>query len=254
MTQHQRNIEVIDSQVNGGVSVEVLAYKQLDGAQRLVDAQSLFFAEQSGVRLKQIRVTLKDNAVVLESGALQFMHGQLAIESPGGDGVGTNGDMANATAFVGPTVTGSGVVYLEPSPSAFLIKHLNNQDLVVHHGIFYCCEKSVEVGHTIRQTTLQTRISGSGLCVLVSPVPENEIRRIRLQDETLQVVDSLALLHSAGLDLEIIDTPTGGEGPVQTFRGTGEVWLAPTKPVYDALNPERVSRAASVIADLLTSD
>jgi len=33
----------------------------------------------------------------------------------------------------------------------------------------------------------------------------------------------------------IIGTMASGEGLLQTFKGTGEVWIAPTQTIYDKL-------------------
>jgi uncharacterized protein (AIM24 family) len=269
------NIEVIDSKASQDITIEVISYKRLDGAQRFVDAQALYYANESGIRLKQVRITLNNSEAILESGSLQFMHGHLVMDNPLGGAKGIAKALKNkflaGEAGFRPTVKGSGVVYLEPSSGHFLITELTNEPLIVDRGIFFCCEKSVEVGHVSQKNVstaifggegwFQTHISGSGLCVLTSPVPEHEIRKISLKNETLQVDGSFALVRSAGLDFSIkkatkgiIGTLTSGEGLIQTFQGTGEVWLAPTKPVYDALLSEGGGGAVSAITDLFTSD
>jgi len=41
----------------------------------------------------------------------------------------------------------------------------------------------------------QTRIRGTGICVLESPVPADEVLRIDLKEETLQVDGNFALMR-----------------------------------------------------------
>jgi uncharacterized protein (AIM24 family) len=88
----------------------------------------------------------------------------------------------------------------------------------------------------------QTRIRGTGICVFESPVPADEVMRIDLKDETLQVDGNFALMRTGRIEFSvekstkgIIGTLTSGEGLLQTFRGTGSVWLAPTQHIYQIL-------------------
>jgi uncharacterized protein (AIM24 family) len=88
----------------------------------------------------------------------------------------------------------------------------------------------------------QTRIRGTGICVFESPVPTDEVLRIDLKNETLQVDGNFALMRTGQIEFSvekstkgIIGTLTSGEGLLQTFRGTGSVWLAPTQDIYQKL-------------------
>jgi uncharacterized protein (AIM24 family) len=90
--------------------------------------------------------------------------------------------------------------------------------------------------------TLQTRIRGSGICVFELPVPADEVVRIDMKDETLQVDGNFALMRTGQIEFSVekstkglFGTRTGGEGLLQTFRGTGSVWLAPTQDIYQKL-------------------
>jgi uncharacterized protein (AIM24 family) len=63
-----------------------------------------------------------------------------------------------------------------------------------------------------------------------------------LKDETLQVDGNFAPMRTGRIDFSVekstkglIGTLTSGEGLLQTFRGTGSVWLAPTQDVYEKL-------------------
>ena len=74
------------------------------------------------------------------------------------------------------------------------------------------------------------------------PVPRSEIIEMNLQDETLQVDGSFALLRTGDVVFTVekasnsyVGAVTSGEGLLQTFRGTGKVWVAPTQPLYERM-------------------
>lgn len=82
----------------------------------------------------------------------------------------------------------------------------------------------------------QTRIEGSGIVVLKVPVPESEIFKCILINDTLKVDGNFAILRTGNIEFSvekssksIIGTAVSGEGMVNVYRGTGEVWLVPTK-------------------------
>lgn len=74
------------------------------------------------------------------------------------------------------------------------------------------------------------------------PVPKSEIVELNLDNETLQVDGSFALLRTADVQFTVekasnsfLGAMTSGEGLLQTFRGTGRVWIAPTQPLYQGM-------------------
>src|SRR4051794_15802591 len=73
--------EVIDSAEGDGVKVEILAYTRLGGARDYQTAATVYFANQAGIRLKQVRITLRGGEAVAESGTLHFMLGRVEMES-----------------------------------------------------------------------------------------------------------------------------------------------------------------------------
>lgn len=118
--------------------------------------------------------------------------------------------------------------------------------------MFFACESSVEVGVTIQrnlsaallgdETLCQTKISGSGIVALEIPVPESEIFKCILIDDTLKVDGNFAILRTGNIEFtveksskSIVGSVTSGEGLVNVYRGSGEVWLVPTKSVYSDL-------------------
>jgi uncharacterized protein (AIM24 family) len=85
----------------------------------------------------------------------------------------------------------------------------------------------------------QTKVSGKGWVVLTTPVPASEIQKITLNNEKLSVDGSFAILRKGNIDFKVEKSSKGlfsskisGEGLLQTFTGTGEVWLCPTIDYY----------------------
>jgi len=244
--------EVLDQAKVDGFRVEILAYPSLAGTRDPQTAASLHLAHKAGIRLKQVRITLRDGEAIVESGALHFHHGRIEMESKIGGVAGLGKAMMNKfvtkEAAVMPRYRGVGQVYLEPSFSHFLIYRLNGEELIADKGMFYCGEGTLDVGSALQKNVssaifggeglFQTRIRGTGICVLESPVPADEVVKIDLKNETLQVDGNFALMRTGQIDFSVekstrslLGTLTSGEGLLQTFRGTGWVWLAPTQEI-----------------------
>ncbi len=87
--------EVIDMAEDDGFKVEILAYPRLGGAKDHQTAATVYFANQAGIRLKQVRITLRDGEAIAESGALHFMLGPVKMESKVGGVSGLGRAMMN---------------------------------------------------------------------------------------------------------------------------------------------------------------
>jgi uncharacterized protein (AIM24 family) len=253
----KQNLVVIDSASNQGFKVEILGYKTLAGSNDPRTAQTVYFANQTHLKLKQVRLTLDQSEAIVEAGALHYLHGHIDLQNPVG-GVGGLGKamlkkmLTNETAFM-PRYRGSGFVYLEPSFGDFLIYNLRNEEIIADLGLFYCSEASLSVGVAMQKNVssallggeglFQTQVRGSGIAVFELPVPASEVRCVHLNNETLQVDGNFALMRSGRIEFSVEKSSKGmfgslssGEGLLQTFRGTGRVWLAPTQAIYTQMS------------------
>lgn len=250
------NVTVVEQAESTNTTVEILHYNSLDGSDDIESARNLFYVQQVGMRLKQVKITLYGGEVVLEAGSLHFMKGNVvAVSSLGGVGgffrKVASRVLTRETTFK-PHYKGIGEIYLEPSFGHFIITYLNDEQMVVDSGMFYASEASVDVGVAMQTNVssavfggeglFQTRLSGTGWCVLASPVPSNEIVRYQLNNERLLVDGNFALLRKGEIDFSVqkstrtlVGSLSSGEGLLQTFSGTGEVWLAPTQDVYQRI-------------------
>jgi uncharacterized protein (AIM24 family) len=250
---------VAESITRGGTTFELLEYAPLAGSEPFAVAEQCFTLNKAGVRLRQLRVRLSSDAVRTEPGALQFLRGRIAMESNTGAGEGLGGLFKGALAaartgetLFKPLYRGSGELYLEPSFGHFWLRELRDETLYADQGLFFCCEDTVKVeAHKVESFSArmaggegryQTKVSGSGLVVFRIPVPRAEIVELTLEDETLQVDGSFALLRTADVHFGVekasnsyVGAVTSGEGLLQTFRGTGRVWIAPTQPLYERM-------------------
>lgn len=249
---------VIDRVQRGSFSVEVLEHQSLKGSQNMSTARDIYYANQTGVKLRRVRLVIQNSAARLEAGALHYLKGQIDIENPSG-GVGGLISKKASSLFTGeamfrPLYSGTGEIFLEPSFGHFMLHQLQGEQLIVERGAFYACESTVEVG-VVRQKNLgaamlggeglfQTSLSGHGVAVLALPVHPSELVKMTLQNETLRVDGSFAFMRRGEIEFTVersakglMGSLTSGEGLLQTFRGTGEVWLAPTQSTYSAMLP-----------------
>ena len=82
-----KNLEIIDSEEVGNTKVEVLSYKVLKGSSDPKTAETLFYASQTGLNLKMVRITINNSSLRVEPGALYYMKGNLEIKASTGGGI-----------------------------------------------------------------------------------------------------------------------------------------------------------------------
>lgn len=240
------------SEMRNDSRFQVLEFDRLEGATDIGTALGLQIMNESGVKLRQVRIILEDSAVKLESGALSYMKGDIDIKTKTGGVVGLgkkflNSKLTGETMFK-PTYEGTGEVFLEPSFGHFALIELEDEEIIVDDGLFFACEEEIEVGAAMQKSVssmifgnegiYQTSISGSGIVVLEIPVPESEIFKCKLFNDTLKVDGNFAVLRTSNIKFtvekssSIIGSATNGEGLLNVYSGTGEVWLLPTKSIY----------------------
>lgn len=258
-TQPPQNsrLQVLECVAGDGFKAEILAYPSLNGSKDPQTAQAIYYANQTGMQLKQVKITLQDGEAQLESGTLQYMHGRIQVETKVGGVAGIGKAMLKklltAESAFKPRYRGTGTIFLEPSFSHFLVYFLNNEEIIADRGLFYCADGALEVGVAMQKNVssalfggeglFQTRVKGTGICVFELPVPAEEVRCIHLNNETLSVDGNFALMRTGNIEFSVeksaknvFGTFTSGELLLQTFRGTGKVWLAPTQAIYEVLS------------------
>ncbi|MBX7330773.1 AIM24 family protein [Clostridium chauvoei] len=258
------------SEMRNDTIFQVLEYDDLEGANNLSTSIQLDFMKKSGVKLKQVRIILDESAVKLEAGALSYMKGDIEIINKvnGVRGFGKKFFSSKVTgeSTFKPIFQGKGEIFLEPSFGHYALIELEDEEIIVDGGLFYACEETVDVKATMQKNisamvfgdegAYQTKLSGSGIVLLEIPIPEQEILRCKMYRDTLKVDGNFALLRTANIEFTVeksgtslIGTALNGEGLLNVYRGTGEVWLAPTKGIYDDLNKRGLSGIIKVSKD-----
>lgn len=129
--EHTDNLEVIDRvEAEDGAVVEVLQYRDLKGSADVRTAENLFYANQSGMRLKMVRITLDGSHVRVEPGALYFMKGRLEMRASTGGGImkGLARKMVAGETFFVNEIHGTGEIYLEPTFGHFFLHRVEKDE------------------------------------------------------------------------------------------------------------------------------
>src|SRR5687768_12780085 len=97
-TQAKLPYEVVQSITRDTTTFEVLEYPVLAGSEPFTVAERVYLLNRAGVRLRQLRVRISADAVRTEPGALQYLKGNIEMESNTGAGAGLGGLMKGALA------------------------------------------------------------------------------------------------------------------------------------------------------------
>ncbi len=185
-----------------------------------------------------VHVKMDDTALQTEAGAMYYYKGNISMDSSSGPGIGAA--LMTGESVRRPIYSGTGELVLEPTYGQYTVFDVDNQDWLINHGRYYASELSVVLG--IRKNSLgagllsghglyQTTVSGKGRVILESDGP---LEKIELNNEKLVVDGNFAIIWSASLDFKVEKATRGlfasvlsGEGLVNTYTGTGTVYLCP---------------------------
>lgn len=258
-----------------GVRVEVLEYQELKGNTNIYAAQSLWFMKETNIKCRQIAIYILDSGVKIEAGAMSYYQGPLELTT----GIFDLGKLLGQTLtgkltgekIVMPEYNGSGILVLEPSFKHFLVLELQaGESIICDKGMYYAASKSVNIQPCFAggvtgslfggEGVFQQQITGPGMVILESPVPKCEINKVHLSNDVLRVDGNFALLRTAGVSMNVeragktlAGSAMSGEGLVNCFRGTGEVWLAPTIKAYDGIAQAKAMGGNLAAVDFNTS-
>lgn len=225
------------------------------------EAMQSYFASKMNIHKKQVIATLNNSGVIIQSGAMQFMMGDItASTNVKGAGdlmkkvVGAKITQENA---IKPKYQGTGTLVLEPTYQYVVFEDLEDWggSIVIQDGMFMACSDTVTMKLTARNTVssvvlgkegfFNNCLSGKGVVALESPVPKEELIIVDMEDDVLKVDGNMALAWSQSLKFTVekttktlVGSDFSGEGFVNTYRGTGRVILAPIKFNEGIATPE----------------
>jgi len=241
---------------------QVLEYDDLKGGSDVKTAFMLSYMREANIKLRQLRIVLSGGGVFTEANALSFMRGPIEVSTN------TGGLFSLSKKFVSSKISGEPVIkphykgvgelLLEPSFGHYAMLELENEEIIIDDSLFFAAEDSIEIGITSMKTVssalfgteglFQTKLKGTGIVVLEIPVPETEVFKYSLVDDVLKIDGNFSVLRTGGITFTVekttktlIGSGFSGEGLLNVFRGTGEVWLMPTKVVYDKIITDGLS-------------
>jgi uncharacterized protein (AIM24 family) len=244
------------SEFKNNSTFQVLEYDDLRGGNDVRTAFMLSYMRDANIKLRQLRIVLQGGGIYTEPNALSFMRGPIEVSTNTGGLVGLSKKFVTSKIsgepVIKPLFKGVGEILLEPSFGHYAMLQLENEEIIVDDELFFAAEDTIDISITTMKSIssalfgseglFQTKLSGSGIVVLEIPVPETEIFKYSLVDDVLKIDGSFSILRTAGIQFTVEKTTKtllgsgfSGEGLLKVFRGTGEVWLMPTKVVYDKM-------------------
>lgn len=228
---------------------DVIEYRK-DLSVNPYSAALAYYSSEMNVRKRQVIAKLNNKSVTLQAGAMQWMLGDIS-STTGVKGVGDmfgkmlRGAVTKESA-IKPQYSGNGILALEPTYKHLLLIDLDdwNNGIVVEDGMFLACDSEVQHRTVARSNAssalaggegmFNLGLSGTGIVVLESNVPEEELIEVVLDNDVLKVDGPLAVAWSQSLQFTVersgkslIGSAASGEGLVNVFRGSGRVLMSP---------------------------
>ena len=217
------------------------------------NAASEYFMEKMGVRRRQVICSLKDSSIKMQAGALQWLTGNIQIETDvkgAGDFLGkmVKGAVTKESG-VKPVYKGTGIVALEPTYKYLIPINVGEWEggITIEDGMYLVSDQNIELNIVHRKNISSTvlgnegffnlSLAGNGVAVLESNVPEDELIEINLNNGELKIDGKQAVCWSTSLDFTVekstkslIGSAISNEGFLNVYRGTGKVLMSPVAP------------------------
>ena len=222
-----------------------------DASVSVSNAATEYFMQQMGVHRRQVVCQMDGSVpVVIQAGAMQWFTGGLQTTTGikgAGDFLGkmVKGAVTKESA-IKPEYVGQGILVLEPTYKHLLLEDVSTwgSGLVVEDGMFLACDGSIK-RDVIARSSISSAVAGreglfnlclrgSGIAVLESNVPRNELIEINLENDEIKIDGNMAVCWSETLKFTVersskslIGSAASGEGLVNVYRGTGKILMSP---------------------------
>ena len=216
------------------------------------NAMLAYYCAEMNIRKRQIVCDLSKSNVTVQSGAMQWMVGDVRATT----GIKGVGDLLGKAVrskiteetTIKPEYVGDGILVLEPTYKHIVLIDVAdwNGSVVLDDGLFLACESTLK-HKAVMRSTLSSAVAGNeglfnlglqgkGVVCLESPVPRGELVEITLEDDVLKIDGNQAIAWSGSLKFTVersgrslVGSAASGEGLVNVYRGTGKVLIAPVK-------------------------
>ncbi|NLK93864.1 MAG: AIM24 family protein [Clostridiales bacterium] len=230
---------IMKAEMENDSTFQVLEFEKLRGATDVETAIGLDAINRNNMKLKQVRILLDGNAIKLEPGALSYMKGEITKKNAGKSVLNLgkriiNNKINREIEDEKPIYQGSGEIFLEPSFGNFVLIELEDETIIVDDGLFIACEEVIDIKINTVGRKNEIKLSGSGIIVLEMPVAEEEIFKCKLYNHTLKVDGDFAVLRGGNVECNVETlTDVSGSETINVYTGIGDVWLLPTKNIYE---------------------
>ena len=181
---------------------QILKYNELSGINRVDSVSAIKAIENSGQRLKQVRILLNESAVKIQNNELSYMKGYIERNDLVHEYKGIKKlifDSKQVIARKNKTIfKGTGEILLKSSFSDFKLIELVDEEIIISDSIFYACDEEINIT-SINDKEL--KLNGNGVVVLKLPVSEKEIIRCKLFNDKLTVNEDLVILKSNSINM-----------------------------------------------------
>lgn len=198
------------------------------------------FSVQQSQFQRSIVISINNEAVRAEAGALSYMRGDIRVDAP----IPSLGQAIKCKIsdepVIRPRYVGTGNIHLASSFGGYHVIELRDESWILENGAYWASDDSVVLGlHREPMLTslfagegffdFQTKVEGTGRVVLNAPGPVEEIE---LGNETISVEGKLVIARTAGVRYRF-GRPTrslfsfwlSGESYVRKYTGPGKVLL-----------------------------
>ena len=178
-----------------------------------------YYMQEMNYRKRQVLCNLNGNAIKMQAGAMQWTAGAVSMDA----------DVKGAKDFFGkalksvasgeslskPIYSGSGYVMLEPTYKYILFEDVSawGSGMVLDDGMFLACDATVQE-EMVRRNNVSSALlggeglfnlslSGSGIAVLESSVPREELIEIVLDNDEVRIDGNMAVAWSKSLDFTV---------------------------------------------------
>lgn len=235
-------------QIAAAGNVKVFEY-QRDLSVTPETAISAYYVAEMNFRQRQVLIEMNGTPWTLQAGAMQWMAGNVTM----GSGIKGVGDFlgkaisAKVTkeSTAKPEYTGNGLLMLEPTTKHILLVNVEEWNgLVLQDGLFLACDGRIKHNVVARSNLSSAALggeglfnlclSGSGVAVLESPVPAEELIEFELDNDIVRIDGNMAIAWSNSLQFTVersskslVGSAVSGEGLVNVFRGSGKILMSP---------------------------
>ncbi|MGN0329225.1 MAG: AIM24 family protein [Lachnospira sp.] len=207
-------------------------------------AESVYYASQTETRKRQASFGVDQyNSVIGRAGALQWSAGQIQIASNYSEiseyAKQMLGDADAARSAAKHLYQGNGLIMFDATCNNLIIEDVGMWNgMVINDKSFYACNATVGVSTIARkgvdsrvmEGVFDTCLVGSGLVVIQSQYPREELIEVMLNNDELKVDGDYVVARSQSLSYTVeraTNAPEDADRFVNVYRGVGKVLLAP---------------------------